>query len=313
MLGEMRAFSIFAEVGSVQAAAARLYLTQSAVTRQIKRLEQELGTPLLDRRFKPPILTPAGSTVLERSRDILQQVAELKAISSPTKEPAGKLRVGVGYVLSDDEFIGCLHEVTIRFPQIVLSIKTDWHHALVEMVRQNQLDVAIIPRQPELLLPQDVTGKVAGSEPLVFVVGAKSDRSRRPTIGELAQLPWIVKPRGTGSREVLEAFLSGKGLPFEVASEVRDENLQLSLVARGIGIALVTSRSARRHPRSKRLRVLKLGTEPLKLDVMVIRGNHPGCLKPAIDMIEEQLSAMYARRYPRRAAAITKAGRGPHT
>ena len=75
MLGEMRAFSIFAEVGSVQAAAARLYLTQSAVTRQIKRLEQELGTPLLDRRFKPPILTPAGSTVLERSRDILQQVA----------------------------------------------------------------------------------------------------------------------------------------------------------------------------------------------------------------------------------------------
>ncbi|TMJ18266.1 MAG: LysR family transcriptional regulator [Alphaproteobacteria bacterium] len=112
MLGEMRAFSIFAEVGSVQAAAARLYLTQSAVTRQIKRLEQELGTPLLDRRFKPPILTPAGSTVLERSRDILQQVAELKAISSPTKEPAGKLRVGVGYVLSDDEFIGCLHEVT---------------------------------------------------------------------------------------------------------------------------------------------------------------------------------------------------------
>src|SRR5438874_6636050 len=95
MLGEMRAFSIFAEVGSVQAAAARLHLTQSAVSRQIKRLEEELGTPLLDRRFKPPMLTSSGLTVLDECRAILRDVANLKANQSPTKEPRGKFRVGV--------------------------------------------------------------------------------------------------------------------------------------------------------------------------------------------------------------------------
>src|SRR5215475_14088278 len=111
MLDEMRAFSIFAEVGSVQGAADRLHLTQSAVTRQIKRLEEELGTLLLDRRFKPPILTSNGSTVLDQCRAILRDVADLKANLSPTREPAGRLRVGVGYVLADDEFVGCLHQV----------------------------------------------------------------------------------------------------------------------------------------------------------------------------------------------------------
>src|SRR5437868_3602109 len=125
MLSEIRAFSVFAEVGSVQGTASRLHLTQSAVTRQIKRLEQQLDTLLLDRRFKPPILTSTGLNVLERCRSILREFGELKATASPVTEPAGKLRVGVGYVLADDEFIDCVHNVTARFPKVVLQIRTD--------------------------------------------------------------------------------------------------------------------------------------------------------------------------------------------
>ncbi|OKO75186.1 hypothetical protein AC629_34285 [Bradyrhizobium sp. NAS80.1] len=291
MLGEMRAFSVFAEVGSVQATASRLHITQSAVTRQIMRLEQQLDTLLLDRRFRPPTLTPMGLNVLERCRSILRELGELKASVSPTSEPAGKLRVGIGYVLADDEISDCLHNVTTRFPKVALSIKTDWHHSLIDMVQKNRLDVAIIPAQPGLLLPADTRGRVVGAEPLVFVVGTKLGRVRRSTLAEWARLPWIVKPRDTGTREVLETVLASSGLPLEVASEVRDENLQLSLVARGAGIALVTKRSVRRHPRKKDLRTLRLTPQDLKLDIMVVRGNLPGSLKPAIDTVEERLIA----------------------
>jgi DNA-binding transcriptional LysR family regulator len=296
VLDEMKAFSTFAEVGSVQGAADRLHLTQSAVTRQLKRLEEVLGAPLLDRRFKPPILTSTGSAALEQCRAILRQVENLKSSLSPDREPAGRLRVGVGYVLADDEFIGCLHQVSTRFRQIALSIRTDWHHSLVEMVRENQLDVAIIPKHSELPLPSGVRGKVVGTEPLVFAVGAKAIGGKRPSLADLTRrLPWIAKPRGTGTREVLETFLAGNGLPFELASEVRDENLQLSLVARGLGIALVTKRSARRHSRSKSLRVVRLTSQRLELDIMVVRGAYAGSLAPAIDMIEELLGATLAR------------------
>jgi DNA-binding transcriptional LysR family regulator len=181
MLDEMKAFSTFAEVGSVQGAADRLHLTQSAVTRQLKRLEDDLGAQLLDRRFKPPILTTSGSMALEQCRAILRDVANLRSNLAPNKEPAGKLRVGVGYVLADDDFIGCLHQVGVRFRQIALSIRTDWHHSLVEMVRENQLDVAIIPKHSELPLPSGVKGRVVGTEPLVFTVGAKAFRPRCAT------------------------------------------------------------------------------------------------------------------------------------
>jgi DNA-binding transcriptional LysR family regulator len=290
MLSEMRALSMFAEVGSIQVAAARLYLTQSAVTRQIQRLEQALGTSLLDRHMKPPTLTQAGLAIVERCRVILRDVADLKANFSPTQEPTGPLRIGVGYVLADDDLVECLHALGGRYPRIRLNIKTDWHHTLIEMVRQNQLDIAIIPKRPDKPLPSAVSGTVIGDEPLVFVTGRLFAPERVKKI-DLAHLRWVVKPKETGTREILEGFLAQNSLPFEIASEVRDEGLQLSLVARGLGIALVTRRSLRRHPRYRELRTRTVGQQKLKLAIMVIRGSHLGCLKPAVEMLQDQLAS----------------------
>jgi len=76
MLSEMRTLALLAEEGSIQRVAERLPLTQPAVTRQIQRLEQFLGTELLDRRQKPPAFTPAGLEMLARSRRILGEVDE---------------------------------------------------------------------------------------------------------------------------------------------------------------------------------------------------------------------------------------------
>src|SRR6516164_332815 len=125
MLSEMRAFTMFADAGSIQEAARRLNLTQSAVTRQIQRLERELNAALLDRRIKPPVLTASGRSALERCRVVLREVAELKASAAPTSAPVGSFRVGVGYVLADDELVDCVHAVGETFPRLAISIKTD--------------------------------------------------------------------------------------------------------------------------------------------------------------------------------------------
>lgn len=295
MLDEMRAFSMFGEVGSIQLAAARLFLTQSAVTKRIQRLEKELGTSLLDRRTKPPEMTATGREVLGRCRAILQDITDLRASSSPAKEPAGTLRVGVGYVLADDELVECLHRVGKRFPRVAVNIKTDWHHVLIEMVRQNRLDAAIIPKRPEMPLPSDVKGKIVGAEPLIFVSDGTLSLAPRPTLVQLAKLPWVVKPKETGTREMLEAVLARNALPFNIASEVQDENLQLSLVRRGLGVALVTQRTVQRHPRSKSLRTHKVRGQDLSLDIMMIRGNHLGSLGSAVDMLEEQLTSSFGK------------------
>jgi DNA-binding transcriptional LysR family regulator len=76
MLEEMRAFVVLADSGSLQRAAERLFLTPSAVTRQIQRLEAALKTPLLDRRVKPARITREGRAVLERGRQMLPSCAD---------------------------------------------------------------------------------------------------------------------------------------------------------------------------------------------------------------------------------------------
>src|ERR1700730_8628690 len=79
MLDEIRTFVVLAESGSLQRAAERLFLTPSAVTRQIQRLEAVLKTPLLDRRVKPGRITREGRAVLDGGRHMLRIMDDLKA------------------------------------------------------------------------------------------------------------------------------------------------------------------------------------------------------------------------------------------
>jgi DNA-binding transcriptional LysR family regulator len=69
----VRALVEFAQAGSIAGAAGRLFRTPSAITRQVQRLEAQLGAELLDRSVKPPRLNSLGSRVLERARDLLQR------------------------------------------------------------------------------------------------------------------------------------------------------------------------------------------------------------------------------------------------
>ena len=87
MLDEIRTFVVLAESGSLQRAAERLFLTPSAVTRQIQRLEAVLKTPLLDRRVKPARITREGRAVLDGGRHMLRIMDDLKAAGEHA-EPA---------------------------------------------------------------------------------------------------------------------------------------------------------------------------------------------------------------------------------
>jgi len=101
VLDNLQALVEFAQAGSVVGAADRLFRTPSAVTRQLQRLEAELGAELLDRSTKPPRLNSLGSRVLERARDILQRQESLRSLASPDAEPHGLLRIGLAHAPRD--------------------------------------------------------------------------------------------------------------------------------------------------------------------------------------------------------------------
>src|SRR5947199_5896909 len=118
MLEDLRALVEFAKAGSVVGAADRLFRTPSAVTRQLQRLEAELGAELLDRSVKPPRLNSLGARVVEQARDLLQRTEALKSITSRDAEPHGLLRIGLAHPLAEGTLVEPIRALTEKYPKV---------------------------------------------------------------------------------------------------------------------------------------------------------------------------------------------------
>src|SRR5262245_2241938 len=118
MLDEMRTFVVLAESGSLQRAAERLFLTPSAVTRQIQPIERALKTQLVDRRVKRGRITREGHAVLDRGRQMLRIMDDLNASGAQDAEPSGIFRVGLSHMLAQPSLVASIQRLTSRFPRL---------------------------------------------------------------------------------------------------------------------------------------------------------------------------------------------------
>ena len=129
-LQQLRALMQVAESGSVTEAARRLLVTQPAVTRQIRALEEELGGMLFDRTTKPLAPTALGKIALEQARHILQLSDDLRAlVSSQAGVPTGELRLGVVHSLARHVVPPIVHAVRQHFPAVRLRVSSSWSSA----------------------------------------------------------------------------------------------------------------------------------------------------------------------------------------
>lgn len=282
MLDELRSFILFAEEGSIQAAARRLPLTQPAVSRQIQRLEQMVGAALLDRRQKPPALTRAGMDVLARAREILAGVEEIKALGE-TAQPAGTFRLGLVNGLHHPLLSRAVAAVATQFPGVSVLLKSGWSGELAEQLRLGQLDAAILLGDGSRL--HDV--RKLGDEKLAIIRAAEPSYNQ----GKSCEERWILSPPPCAARQALAAKLARKGRPLIVAAEVEDPILQAGLVREGLGLGLMPRRLltgdtptgiiAARDP-----------ADDLCLDLLSLRSPHLGPLAKVADVIDVRLGAL---------------------
>jgi DNA-binding transcriptional LysR family regulator len=289
MLDEMRAFVLLAETGSIQRVAERLPLTQPAVTRQIQRLEQHLGTTLLDRRVKPPRLTPAGLAALDRCRAILAAVQDLKAGTGEAAEPEGPLRLGVGvlHAFAEADFAALMRGLRQRYPRLSLRLTGGLAHTLLTDLDRGRLDAAVVLLQ-ESAAPYP--GRVVGQEKLV-VVGARSlALPRRPSLADLAACDWVVSPRDSCDvRPALEALFAREGLELRISAEVHDLAIQQSLIRSGFGLGVLPTRRCAPFTARDELRRIDLPGFRFDFAISVVRAPHLGRLDRAVDHLEDGL------------------------
>ena len=294
-LSDLKAFVALAETGSINRAALRLRLTQPATTRRIQNFEASMpGSALLDRRVKPPVLTPAGRQVLAHCQRVLKAVAELEACAAAGAEPAGELRIGISPGLAEAVLSTPLDGLRARFPRLQLRLTSEWTTPLIRKVADSELDCAIAFVTDHHALPSSVEGSLLGIETLTVVAprDLKLPRSGKGTrIDDLEPHGWIVNPVGCGYREALSRAFNRSQASFRVVADVLGYDLHLSLVARGAGLALVPRRLVERSPLRRRLRRVKLSDFHPEVRVMMLRRPPLGSLGAAVDYLAQQIAA----------------------
>lgn len=233
-----------ADNASFTRASQQLYVAQSAISRKIKLLEDELGEPIFKRVNKKVYITPAGETLLRYARRIFQDIRNAKLeISEIAHMDRGLLRLGAGMLACTYILPPVLEKFKALHPQIDLEVITAPTDILLIKVRDNLIELGVftLPIQHSDLEVVPLT-----TEEMVVVTSPKhpvlSKRSRIKA-DEIQNYPLILFPKGARTRAVLEEFFHNAGISPRVVMEAENVALIKPLVQIDLGISIIPFRS----------------------------------------------------------------------
>ncbi|MBN3751696.1 LysR family transcriptional regulator [Paraburkholderia sp. Tr-20389] len=287
---DLQAFVAVVESGSMVRASERLFLTQPGLTRRVQNLESTLGIELLDRQSKPLKPTAAGNEVYGLARSVLRAVDDLMAVASPESEPAGEFRIGVPPFLSELALEEPIDRLRSAFPKLTLRVTAGWSPGLLEGVERAKADAAVVLLPESVPLPEGMTSTLLAYKPTVVVAPRSFGLADEPTmLAGLAAHPWVLNQDGCGMRSALSRAMSAAGLPFNVAVEAFGSELQLSLVARGLGIGLAAPEVFARNPHREALQIVDVPDFRSGLNVWLVHGALPGRLVRPVALMRDAL------------------------
>jgi len=235
-LKQLRALVTVAETGNVTKASVLLNIVQPAVSRQLRLLEEDMGTELFERGRHGMELTADGKTMVEYARRILNEVARAKAEIRPGQKGTIGGIVTIGLLASTADLLSnpLVTAVAAKYPGIRLRISVGYAGHLVDWLEKGEVDVALLYDQKQTPALQVKTLL----EEALWVVGPPSSSLRRNKPVQMAQVvkhPFILPSAPHGLRALMEQAATLMGLEFSVIAETNALSVQKSLVASGHG------------------------------------------------------------------------------
>ncbi|NEC10494.1 LysR family transcriptional regulator [Streptomyces sp. SID7909] len=247
-LRQLEYFVAVAEEQNFTRAAERVHISQSGVSAQIRRLEQELGAELFDRSARTVVLTVAGKAALAHARAALAAAGAVgQSVDEVTELIRGRLTVGmvIGCTLTPlFEALAAFHEA---HPGVEIALLEDHSDRLTEGVRTGAVDLALIGTATAA--PDGLHALTVISERLVAAVpaGHPLTRRRRVTLRDLAAHPIVCMPAGTGLRTVFDQACAAQHLQPSIAMQASAADAIADLAARGLGVAVLSDSMAAAH------------------------------------------------------------------
>ncbi|MEI6002609.1 LysR family transcriptional regulator [Paraburkholderia bengalensis] len=287
---DLEAFVAVVEAGSMVRASEKLFLTQPGLTRRVQNLEAMLGIELLDRQNKPLKPTAAGNEVYGLARTVLRAVDGLMSVASPDSEPTGEFRIGVPPFLSELALEQPIDRLRSAFPKLTLRVTAGWSPGLLQGIEQAKADAAVVLLPEGAPLPEALTSTRLAYKPTVVVAPRSFGITDEPTsLAALSGYPWVLNQDGCGMRSALSRAMAVAGLPFNVAVEAFGSELQLSLVARGLGVGLAAPEVLARSALRGALQVVDVPDFRSGLNVWLVHGALPGRLVRPVEVMRDAL------------------------
>ncbi len=239
----LQVFHAVAKHLSFTKAAEALFMTQPAVTFQIKQLEEHFNTRLFERGHGRISLTPGGQVVLEYAERILAMSAELDTrLKEMTGQVAGPLLVGASTTIAEFLLPQALGEFKSKYPSVLPRLLVGNSGAVEARVAEHTLDIGFIEAPSHL---PAVVCDVCCEDELQVVCAPTHPLGKMKAISakQLVQYPVIIRESGSGTREVTDQYLEKAGVRTEslnVVMELGSPEALKGLVATGLGFAIMS-------------------------------------------------------------------------
>ncbi len=299
-LRQLEIFLLVARHLSVTRASESLYLSQPAVSMQIKQLEQQAGMPLFEKIGKKLYLTDAGKAMRDHAEEIL---ASQKAFEETLAKLAGA---------ESGHFTLAVPETAIQFVTLLLAQFCRQHPGigfhleihnragLLACIKENTTDLTIMGQTPTEL---NLVAKAFMKNPLVVIAPPDHVLTDKQNIGltDLSPYQFVIREPGSGTRIAMQRFCSEQGIQLQTAMEMPNNEAIKQAVAAGLGLGIISIHTLQQELALKQVNILPVEKMPI-IRIWYIVHHKQKILSPAmslfIDFVIQNAQSIWCAKYP---------------
>jgi DNA-binding transcriptional LysR family regulator len=252
-LRQLEIIRAIADSGSFTAAGEKLHVSQSAISRQILLLEDELGEPVFHRIGRRIRITPAGESLLQLSHRVFQDLHDtVSGISDKRESLKGSMRLVGGMTVCLYTFPALLAEVRRIHPALDVKITVGSAERSIAMLRSGAGDLGLLTLPVEAA---DLVSVPVLEEELLLVTYPSHPLAQRKRVvpADLDRQPFILFETGSITRRLVEEFFAREHIAAQIVMETENVEIIKAMVRSGLGISIIPWQAAAADVRNKQL------------------------------------------------------------
>jgi DNA-binding transcriptional LysR family regulator len=246
----LRQLEIFEKVANsehVTKASEQLLLSQSAVSMAIAELEKFAGAPLFERRGRRLLLNDRGRRILPEVHEVLRRIGAIEQfLYESVGEPAGTLKVGASTTIGNYLLPLIVGEFSRQYPRAKALLYVGNTQQIEAAVENGEYDLGLIEGPSHL---STLTSTPWKEDELVVIAGQEHPfaQTKKASINMLGNAPWIMREKGSGTREIFEAAMDAEGIKYSIAMELGHTEAIKKAVEAGLGVGCLSRMAVQRE------------------------------------------------------------------